>query len=115
MIRNISYELLDKTHNTTDILLKFEDNGIKKEFYDFIKDHLEDFRLDNIKGYSITIDTECDCTTNMLIIQIVLSIPDIHKSIDMELEQIINHISNKFTKFYERNVQLFDSKNNGDK
>ena len=29
LIRNISYELLDKTHLTTDILIKFEDKGIK--------------------------------------------------------------------------------------
>ena len=28
MIRNISYELLDKTKLTTDILLRFEDKGI---------------------------------------------------------------------------------------
>ena len=35
MIRNNNYELLDKTKLTTDILLRFEDKGIKKDFYVF--------------------------------------------------------------------------------
>lgn len=108
LIRNISYEILDKTHLTTDILIKFEDKGIKKDFYEFIKDWLEDFKLDIIKEYSITIDSECDYSTDILLIEIVLSIPDLHKPLDLDLEQIINHLTYKFTKFYEREIQLFN-------
>lgn len=39
LLRNISHEVLDKIHLTTDILVKFEDKGIKKEFYNFINSH----------------------------------------------------------------------------
>ena len=110
MIRNISYELVNKTQPTTDILVKFKDKGITKDFYDFIKDQLENFKLDIIPEYSITLDSECDCYKEILIIEIVLSIPDLHKPLDEDLEQIINHLSYKFTKFYERRIQIFKNK-----
>jgi hypothetical protein len=45
-IKNISYELLDTTKTTTDILLKFIDNGINKEQYNFIIDRLDNYNLD---------------------------------------------------------------------
>lgn len=110
LIRNISYELLDKTHLTTNILLKFEDKGIKKDFYYYIKERLEDFKEEYIHEHSITIDSECNYTTDILLIEIVLSIPDIHKSMDEELERIVNNLSYKFIKFYERNIQLYNAK-----
>ena len=45
MIRNICYELLDKTKSTTDIILRFEDKGITTEQYAFLKDRLNNFSL----------------------------------------------------------------------
>ena len=75
MIRNISYEILDKKHLTTDILLKLEDKGIKKDFNDLIKERLEDFKLEDSARYSLTITSDYDCTTDILSIQIILSIP----------------------------------------
>ena len=65
---------------------------LSKEFYEFIKDRLEDFKLDIINEYSITIDSECDYSTDILLIEIFLSIPDLHKPLDLDLEQIINHL-----------------------
>lgn len=116
MIRNISYGLLDNKHLKTDILIRFEDKGINKDCYDFINERLEDFKLNSSNRYSITIDSKYDCSTYILSIQIVLSIPNNHKPLDAELEQIINHISYKFIKFYEKNIQIINSKNNnGDK
>ena len=116
MIRNISYELLDKTKLTTDILLRFEDKGITKDFYDFIKDRLDSFKLEINHKYSITtIDSKYDESKKLLLVEFILSIPDIHKPLDVDLEQIINDKTYKFTKFYERNIKLFKSKNkNGD-
>jgi hypothetical protein len=112
MIRNISYELLDKKELTTDILLKFEDIGINKDFYDFIKDRLDSFKLEINHKYSITtIDSEYDNSKKILLVEFILSIPDHHKPLDEDLEQIINDKTYKFTKFYERNIQLFNSKN----
>ena len=110
LIRNISYELLDKTHLTTNILLRFEDKGIKKDFYDYIKERLEDFKTEDTRGHTITIDSDDDYKTDILLVRIVLSIPDIHKSMDEELERIVNNLSYKFIKFYERNIQLYKTK-----
>jgi hypothetical protein len=68
-------------------LIKFEDKRIKKNFYDFIKSRLEDFKLDLSNLYSITIDSKYDYSKNILLIDIILSIPDIHKPLDANLVQ----------------------------
>ncbi len=112
LIRNISYEILDRTKITTDILLKFEDVRINKDFYDFIKDRLDNFKLEINHNYSITtIDSEYDTFRKILLIKIILSIPDIHKPLDEDLEQIINDKTYKFTNFYVKHVELFNLKN----
>jgi hypothetical protein len=110
MIRNICYELLDKTESTTDIILRFEDTGINKEQYAFLKDRLENFRLIIDGEYSITPDTRYDESKKNLFIEIILSISDILKPKDFQLEQIVNDHSYRFIRFYERNIQLFNSK-----
>ena len=109
LIRNISYELLDKTKETTNILIKFEDRNVNKDFYNFIKDRLKNFHVKINNKYPINIDSECDYFEKVLFIQIILSIPDIPDTLN--LEQIINHICYKFTLFYEREIQIFKNKN----
>ena len=76
MIRNISYELLDKTYLTTDILLKFEDIGINRDQYIFMKNRLDNFNLILDKEYSATLDSEYDEFKNFLLIEILLSISE---------------------------------------
>ena len=112
LMRNISYEILDKTQLTTDILLKFEDIGINKDYYTFIKDKLDNFKLEINHNYSITvIDSKYDESKKLLLIEFILTIPDHHKPTDVDLEQIINDKSYKFSNFYERNIQLYKTKN----
>ena len=111
MIRNINYELLGKTELTTDILLKFEDNGINKEQYIAIKDKLDNYSA-NIDGvYDIKFEGQYDEITQNLLIGLIMSIPDIRYPKDVKLEQIINDYSYKFIQFYERTIQSFNSKN----
>jgi hypothetical protein len=110
-MRNISYELLDKTKLTTDILLRFEDSGINKDQYTFIKDRLNNFKLILDKEYSTIINSDYDESKGILIIEITLSISDLLKPKHVQLEQIINDHSYRFIKFYERNIQIFNNKN----
>ena len=109
-IKNVSYEILDKKQPTSEILLKFEDKGINKDLYNFIIVHLKDFKLNVDSEYSFTLNYSCGFSKDTLLIEIVLSIPDLHKPLDVDLEQIINHLSYNFTKFYEREVQIFKNK-----
>jgi hypothetical protein len=112
LIRNISYEILDKPKPTTELLLKFEDIGINKDFYAFIKDKLDNFKLEINHKYSITtIDSKYDESKKLLLVGFILSIPDHHKPLDVDLEQIINDKSYKFSNFYEKNIQLFKNIN----
>ncbi len=110
MIRTISYEILDKTKLTTDILLRFSDIGLNKEKSAPICELLEYFELNINSECSLTIDTKYDESEKLLLIRLILSIPNIHKSEAMDLEQIINHLSYKFTNFYEKNIKLIESK-----
>ena len=110
MIRNICYELLDKTKSTTDIILRFEDKGITTEQYAFLKDRLNNFSLIIDGEYSITLDTRYDESKKVLFIEIILSISDILKPKDFQLEQIVNDHSYRFIRFYERNMQLIKPK-----
>jgi hypothetical protein len=105
MIRNICYELLDKTKLSTDILLKFEDRGINKEQYSFVKDRLDNFKLILDSEYSITIDSNHDESKNILLIELILSISDLLKHKDIQLEQVINEHSYRFVNFYERTIK----------
>ena len=45
-IKNVSYEILDKTKLSTDILLRFSDSGLNKEQYASISERLEDYKLE---------------------------------------------------------------------
>lgn len=110
MIRNTCYELLDKTKLTTDILLRFEDKGITKDFYDFIKDRLDNFNLLLDNEYSTIIESQYDESKDMVTIEIILTISYLLKPKNVHVEQIINDHSYRFIKFYERNNQLFNSK-----
>lgn len=101
VIKNVSYEILDKTKLTTDILIRFRDVGIDTEQYYFISKRLEDFKLDIISEYSITFDTNYDESKKILLIRLILSVSDINKPEDVDIEQVINQHVYKFTKFYE--------------
>jgi hypothetical protein len=105
VIKNISYEILDKTKLTTDILLKFEDNRISREQYSSIKDILNNFNLIIDLEYSTSLDSKYDESKKLLLIEMILSISDLIRPKDIQLEQIINNHTYRFTKFYERNIQ----------
>ena len=112
MIRNINYELLGKTKLTTDILIKFEDNGINKEQYIAIKDKLDNYSANIDSVYDISFEPQYDEITQNLLIGLIISIPDIRNPKGVKLEQIINDHSYKFIQFYERTIQSINSKYN---
>jgi hypothetical protein len=111
LIRSISYEILNRTKLSTDILLRFSDSGLNKEQYASISEQLEDFKLEVDSEYSITLDTKYDETKKILLIRLILSIPDIYKPEEMDVEQIINKHVYRFKQFYER-ISDFTPKQN---
>ena len=111
MIKNISYELLDKTKLSTDILLQFDDNDVNQVQYSFIKNRLDNFNMILDEGYSAIINSKFDEIKDTLFIEIILSISDLYRPKNVQIEQIINDHTYRFIKFYERNIQIFSSKN----
>ncbi len=110
MIRNICYELLDNKDSTSDILLRFEDTGINAEQYAYLKDRLDNFKLIIDTEYSVAVNSTYDESEKKLFLEIILSITDILKPKNFELEQIINDHSYRFIKFYERNIHTYKPK-----
>ena len=110
MIRNVCYELLDKTKLSTDIVLRFEDTGINKEQFSFLKDRLDNFNLILDSEYSINIDSNYDESKKILFIEMILSISDLLSPKDIQLEQIINDHSYRFINFYERTIKSHNNK-----
>ena len=64
--------------------------AITTEQYAFLKDRLDNFNLIIDKEYSITLDARYDESNKVLFIEIILSILDILKPKDFQLEQIVN-------------------------
>ncbi len=110
-IKNVSYEILDKTKPTTDILLRFSDCGLNKEQYASISELLEGFKLDKNSKYSITINTKYDESNKILLIRLIIPIPDGYKPEELDLGKIMTEHVFIFTQFYER-ISNFISKSN---
>jgi hypothetical protein len=110
MIRNICYELLRKTELTTDILIKFEDKKVTKEYYTFIKERFDNYGSNISSKFTLTLNLEYDEIKQILFIGLIISIPDIRNPKNVLLEQIINEQSYRFIDFYERNFKLFKNK-----
>lgn len=104
-MKNVSYELLDETDSTTDVLLKFEHQGVNKERYSLIKEELENYELELNSECNTTIKSEYDESKHQLSIKLIITIPDhildnnIQKNVS--LIQIINKQAYNFIKFYE--------------
>jgi hypothetical protein len=105
MIKYIGCEKLGKVTVTTDIELKFEDR-INKKQYEFIKDRLDNFNLDIDNEYSMTANPIYMESKEVLLIKVILTILDMYMPKDVDLNKIVSDYSNRFLKFYEKNIQL---------
>jgi len=110
MIKNISYEILDKRNVTTDILLRFRDNEVTKEQYTFLNDQLGNFTLDEDSKCSLGIDMNYNEYNKILLIRLILTILDTPENVN--LEQIINTHTYNFIEKYERNMKIYNDKLN---
>jgi hypothetical protein len=66
---------------------------------------LDNFNLIIDSEYSITLNSNYDESKKILFIELILSISDILKPKDIQLEQVINDHSYRFISFYERTIK----------
>jgi hypothetical protein len=112
---------------TTDMVIKFVDNGVNKEQYRFISNRLNNHNLYLDNEYSMTSEIEYNESLQTLSIEVTISIPNriMPKDADKTKELFIIHM-NRFQKFYERiklslnykktkklNINRLNSPNNG--
>ena len=106
MIKYVSLQVLDKINSVeTEILFKFQDSGVNKAQYVFVKE-----RLDNYKGfidseYKIKYDTIYDGSNDILVIWVIIIVPD-HR-LPKDQKKLIEIHKNGFPKFYENTMESF--------
>jgi len=106
MIKYVSLETLDKINPVaTEILFKFQDNGVNNAQYVFVKE-----RLDNYEGfidskYKIRYDTIYDGSNEILVIGVIIIIPVHHLPKDQK--KLIESHKNGFPKFYVHTMESF--------
>lgn len=95
----------------TDMVIKFVDNGVNKEQYQFISKRLNNHNLYLENEYSMTSEIEYNESLQTLSIEITIIIPNriMPKDADKTKELFIIHI-NRFQKFYERINQSLNYK-----
>ncbi len=97
---------------STDIIFTFEDTGVSKKQYSFLKNRLDQYNWYIDDDYSMISETMLEESSEILLIAIVIVIPDrlMPKNND-DLTQIITEHINRFPKFYERITEQFNPDN----
>jgi hypothetical protein len=92
---------------SVDLILTFEDTKISKEQYLFVKNQLNKYDWYINDEYAMTTETTYKESSGMLLIVLDIIIPDHLKPQDENiLSQMITDHANKFSKFYERHMEL---------
>ncbi len=112
MIKIVDIKVNNKKPTTTDIYLKFEDDKVNEDRYNFLKERLDTFRLYVDNNYSIESEIEYDEILETLTIGITITLPEKLLSINLQkcTEIIINNI-NLFRNFYEAQNEIYKKKN----
>lgn len=97
----------------TDLLLKFECEGVYEEKCDFLQNRLETYKHYIDHGYSLKYEMEHNEIAERLLIGINITIPDhlMPESLEDGSELIIKEIK-LFRNFYEAQIKIFEKKYN---
>jgi hypothetical protein len=101
-----------KTQNTsTNLLLKFECEGVNEEKCDFLKNRLATYEYYLDHGYSLKYEMEHNELAERVLIGINITIPDhlMPESLEDGSELIIKEIK-LFRNFYEAQIKIFEKK-----
>jgi len=111
MIKIVDIKVNIKKPTTTDIYLKFEDDEVNEDMYNFLKERIDTFRLYVDNNYSMESEIEYDEILETLTIGITIIIPEKLLTIDLQkcTEIIINKI-NLFRNFYEAQNIIYNKK-----
>ena len=91
---------------SADMILTFEDNKISKKQYSLLKNHIDKYEWYMDYEYFMTSETIYDESSGMLLIALDIIIPERLMPIDdVNLNQMIKHHINRFTKFYNQYME----------
>ena len=112
MLEFINFEILDKTKPfASDVLIKFEENSVNIEKYNFIQDRLDNYNLYMDTKYSMTYETQYNESEGMLMMGIIITIPDrFVPQDDDKYTQLIAVFIEGFQQFHERTIQFLKNK-----
>ena len=101
----------NENQTSTHIFLKFEDNTVNKELYNYLKEQLDKFKLYTDNDYSTKLEIKYDEILETLTIKITIIIPVkiMPKELDKSVDIIMNKI-NLFRNFYEAQTEIYNNK-----
>ncbi len=107
MIKTIDTKIQRINATTTELLLKFEDTGLKLEQYTHLKDRLDTFNLYLNKEYILRSENSYDKNNRQLIIELTLLIPDHLMSEEFKATDVSNEITDLYKIFYDAQNKIY--------
>ena len=110
MLKFLDIKMNEIKPTLTEVLIKFNDNNISKEKYEFLNDRLEDLKLYMNDEYTVKIRTKFDAYTEWLLIEVIILTPDhlMPKDFETALKIFMDHL-NTIQNFYESQSMIFDN------
>jgi hypothetical protein len=107
MIKTIDTKIERINATTTEILLKFEDTGLKPEQYSHLKDRLDTFKLYLDKDYILKFENSFDQNNGLLLMELTLLIPDHLMPLEFKATDLSKEIKDLYKIFYEAQNQIY--------
>ncbi len=107
MLETIDTRIQRINATTTEILLKFEDTGLKLEQYTHLKDRLDTFKLYLHKEYILRSENSYDQNNGQLLILLTLIIPDHLMPEEFKATDVSNEITDLYKIFYDAQNQIY--------
>ena len=107
MIKTIDTKIQRINATTTEILLKFEDTGLKLEQYTHLKNRLDTFKLYLNKEYTLRSENSYDKNNGQLIIELTLLIPDHLMPEEFKATDVSNEITDLYKIFYDAHNKIY--------
>jgi hypothetical protein len=108
MIKTIDTKIQKINATTTEILLKFEDTGLKLEQYIHLKYRLDTFKLYLNKDYILKSENRYDKNNGQLIIELTLLISDYLMPEEFKATDVSNEIIDLYKIFYDAQNKIYE-------
>ena len=107
MLKTIDTKIQRINATTTEIILKFEDTGLKLEQYTYLKDRLDSFKLYLNTEYLLKSKNTYDQNSGQFLLELTILIPDHLMPLEFKAIDVSNEITDLYKIFYDAQNQIY--------